>query len=115
MTNRTIHIGNLSSQATEATLRAYFSQCGQITNLKLAGDPNYPARFAFIEYADAASAHAACNVFNGLDIGGKCIKLQLAKNPITSPAVSLSKPPPHIRSVCNHTCTPLLWHAHCSV
>lgn len=98
MASRTIHIGNLSSQTTEETLRSYFSQCGQITNLKLAGDPNYPARFAFIEYSDAMSASQACTLFNGLDLGGKAIKIQFAKNPISSPAVPFQKNS-HIRAV----------------
>ena len=85
MSNRTIHIGNLASNVTEDILRVYFEQCGRITNMKLAGDPQYPARFAFIEFAEPSSAQYACSNFNGLELGGKLLKIQLAKTAISTP------------------------------
>lgn len=81
---RTIHIGNLCSHITEEQLIAFFSQCGTITNLKLAGDPSYPSRFGFIEFADPSQAMAACQL-TGTDLGGKILKISLSKSPISQP------------------------------
>lgn len=91
--SNTIHIGkfqyskfkgNLASCVTEDILISFFSYCGQITNLKLAGDPNYPSRFAFIEFASDEQASQACQL-SGYDLFGKIIKVSLSKAPISQP------------------------------
>jgi RNA recognition motif-containing protein len=81
---RTIHIGNLVSSISEEELITFFARCGTITNIKLAGNPSYPARFAFIEFATVQQAQTACSM-SGTQLRGKPIKVAIAKNPITTP------------------------------
>lgn len=43
-------------QVTEEQLAEFFSDCGQVVDCRVCGDPNSAMRFAFIEYTDEASA-----------------------------------------------------------
>jgi RNA recognition motif-containing protein len=81
---KTIHIGNLSSSITEDMLISYFKYCGQITNVKLGGSPDFPARFGFLEFSTEEQAKFACQ-FSGQEIAGKQIKISLSKTPISQP------------------------------
>jgi RNA recognition motif-containing protein len=83
MSNRTVHVGNVGSRVGEDSLKSFFSSIGQVTNIKMAGDPNYPSRFAFIEFADQEQALAACKL-NGADLAGKPLKITMAKKAITT-------------------------------
>ena len=47
---------------TEQDLREYFSSCGDIKNLVLAGDSGHDTRFAFIEYTNATCAQRAMSL-----------------------------------------------------
>lgn len=92
MAQRTVHIGNLASSVSEELLRKYLAMCGQITNVKLAGDPNFPARFAFIEFSTPSGAQYACTHLNGVELDGKSLKIQMAKNAISTPPTVNSSP-----------------------
>ena len=59
-TEKTVYVGNLQSNINEATVRTVFSQCGQISNVKLAGDPSQPSRYAFVEFAETAMVGRLC-------------------------------------------------------
>lgn len=43
-------------QVTEEQLATFFSDCGQVEDCRVCGDPNSAMRFAFIEYTDEDSA-----------------------------------------------------------
>lgn len=86
MADRTIYIGNLPSYVDEAQLVTFFSVCGAITQVKLAGDPSQPTRFGFVEFASPQFSAASMQL-NGYDIGGKRIKVQPSKSPINGTQV----------------------------
>ncbi len=48
--HRSIYIGNLASCLPENDVIKFFSICGPVTYLRLAGDPTHPSRFAFLEF-----------------------------------------------------------------
>lgn len=52
--------------------------------MKMAGDPSFPARFAFIEFQTDDMALYACN-YNGTELAGKVLKVSLSKQAIASP------------------------------
>ncbi|GMH40146.1 hypothetical protein BSKO_08050 [Bryopsis sp. KO-2023] len=48
---RTIYVGNIGRSVTEQALLVLFDPCGKITNIRLAGDPTFDTRYAFIEFS----------------------------------------------------------------
>ncbi|KAG2386933.1 hypothetical protein C9374_001968 [Naegleria lovaniensis] len=81
--NRTVHIGNIPSVTTIETLQSIFSKYGEITNIKLAGDPSYSKRFAFIEYAEPYQAKSSL-CLDGTEYLGQILKISLAKHDFNS-------------------------------
>uniref|UniRef100_A0A6U3E2W7 RRM domain-containing protein n=1 Tax=Paramoeba aestuarina TaxID=180227 RepID=A0A6U3E2W7_9EUKA len=77
----TIYVGNIESQITEEGVRQFFSQFGPIVKLKLAGDPSYPARFAFIEFSNPQAATNA-TAFHGSLLGSRALKISMSKSVI---------------------------------
>ncbi|KAJ3110296.1 FtsJ methyltransferase domain-containing protein 2 [Phlyctochytrium bullatum] len=53
---RTVYVGNITSLVSEEDLTQCFASCGPIAYLKMTGDPNVGARFAFIEFEAQADA-----------------------------------------------------------
>lgn len=47
---RTIYVGNISNTQSEEQVAKFFSQCGPVVYVKMAGDIAHPARFAFVEF-----------------------------------------------------------------
>nr|CAG4719730.1 unnamed protein product [Naegleria fowleri] len=82
-TNRTVHIGNIPSVITIEALQNIFSKYGEITNIKLAGDPSYSKRFAFIEYAEPYQAKSSL-CLDGTEYLGQVLKISLAKHDFNS-------------------------------
>jgi len=73
--NRKLHVGNLSSRATEGGLRFLFSQKGEITDVKLITERSTgrSRAFAFVTMATAEGATAALeglhrHIWNGRHI-----------------------------------------------
>ena len=81
---RTIYIGNISSQVSEEELTRFFAAIGPVAYCKLAGDVSQPARFAFLEFVDVASAQAALQL-NGTTLGDRPLKVNHSKNAIVKP------------------------------
>lgn len=71
--SRTVYIGNISSVVTEQELTHHFAACGPVAYVKMAGDPAQPTRFAFLEFATVAGAHAALSM-NGLILADRPLK-----------------------------------------
>ena len=58
-------MGNLSFKTGESSLKNYFSECGNIKEVRIAmGDDGRPKGFAHIEFFDAEAAKAAVE-YNG--------------------------------------------------
>ncbi|VDO28610.1 unnamed protein product [Haemonchus placei] len=77
-----VYVGNLPYQATEQEIGDFFSQAGQVTNVRMVFDreTGRAKGFGFCEFSDEASAHNAMNRFNGADFKGRQIRVNLANN-----------------------------------
>ncbi|EFP03269.1 CRE-EXO-3 protein [Caenorhabditis remanei] len=75
-----VSVGNAAYQTTEQELGDYFSSVGQVTNVKIVCDreTGRPRGFAFVEFADEASAQKACEQLNGADFNGRQLRVNLA-------------------------------------
>eukprot|EP01104_Vermistella_antarctica_P009261 TRINITY_DN236_c0_g3_i1.p1 TRINITY_DN236_c0_g3~~TRINITY_DN236_c0_g3_i1.p1 ORF type:complete len:152 (-),score=6.80 TRINITY_DN236_c0_g3_i1:65-499(-) len=80
---RTIYVGNLDSNVNEQVLTTFFNCCGQVSKTKLAGDANYPARFAFVEFSEPTAAQSALTL-TGTRLGEREIRVNLSKNTIAT-------------------------------
>ncbi|KAI9138355.1 hypothetical protein BKA69DRAFT_1169187 [Paraphysoderma sedebokerense] len=78
---RTIYVGNITSSVSESELIQFFSSCGPVTYVKMAGDISQPTRFAFIEFATVAAANAAI-ALSGTVLQDKPLKINHSKNAI---------------------------------
>jgi len=81
--NKKLFVGNLPFSATEDQLRDIFSQFGEIVDLKLIVDrmTGRSKGFAFVEFADEATAQAAIEATNGKDVGGRAMVVNVARPP----------------------------------
>jgi len=64
---RTVYVGNVSTETTEAQLRAHFAKCGQIDYVKMAGPAasrQSGTQFCFIEFHELSGAQAALQMNN---------------------------------------------------
>eukprot|EP00218_Dolichomastix_sp_CCMP3274_P005962 CAMPEP_0170162280 /NCGR_PEP_ID=MMETSP0033_2-20121228/77016_1 /TAXON_ID=195969 /ORGANISM="Dolichomastix tenuilepis, Strain CCMP3274" /LENGTH=350 /DNA_ID=CAMNT_0010399903 /DNA_START=598 /DNA_END=1650 /DNA_ORIENTATION=- len=75
---RTVYVGNVGLEVDQAMLYALFSNCGVVTGVRLAGDPNYNNRYAFVEFADPMMSHTAV-MLNGLQLGERTLRVSMAK------------------------------------
>jgi len=77
---KTIYVGNLPFSATEDELQALFSQYGTVHSVKLISDRDTgrPRGFGFVEMS-AEEAPAAIEATNGLDMGGRSLRVNEAR------------------------------------
>ncbi|XGW21737.1 hypothetical protein V3C99_004589 [Haemonchus contortus] len=75
-----VYVGNLPYQTTEQALGDYFSQAGQVTNVKIVYDRETGRNkgFGFCDFADAAGAQNAVNTLNGADFNGRSLRVNFA-------------------------------------
>ncbi len=75
-----IYVGNLSYQTSDDTLRQTFSAFGEITSCATVVDryTNQSKGFAFIEFADDASAAAAITGMTGQAVDGRQLRVSEA-------------------------------------
>lgn len=59
---RTVYVSDIDHTVTEEMLASLFSNCGNVVDCRVCGDPNSVLRFAFIEFADEYGARAALNL-----------------------------------------------------
>lgn len=76
-----LFVGNLNFKTTAAELRDLFSQAGPIKDIFLPLDraTERPRGFAFVEYETPEAAQAAVEKFNGLELGGRQLKVNEAQ------------------------------------
>ncbi|MCI0339677.1 MAG: RNA-binding protein [Planctomycetales bacterium] len=74
-------MGNLPFSATEAEVRATFSQHGQVATVSLITDrmTGQPRGFGFVEMPAKNEADAAIAALNGKDFGGRKLTVNEAK------------------------------------
>ncbi|CAK8689714.1 serine/arginine-rich splicing factor 11-like [Clavelina lepadiformis] len=82
---RTIYVGNLDSKtATAEQLMSFFSTCGEVKFVRMAGDETQPTRFAFVEFADVENVQKAIQL-NGVLFGERPLKINHSNNAIVKP------------------------------
>ncbi|KAK8500726.1 hypothetical protein V6N13_056675 [Hibiscus sabdariffa] len=59
---RTVYVSDIDQTITEEQLAGLFSNCGQVVDCRVCGDPHSVLRFAFVEFADEEGARAALNL-----------------------------------------------------
>ena len=81
MSENKLYVGNLSFQSSEEDVRNAFSAHGtvQSVNLIMDRDTGRPRGFAFVEMGSDAEAQAAVKAMDGRDLGGRNLKVNIAK------------------------------------
>jgi hypothetical protein len=76
-----LYVGNLSYKTTEDELRDLFGQAGTVTAVDLIKDRDtgLSKGFAFVTMGSATEAEAAIRQFNGMAIGGRELKVNIAR------------------------------------
>ncbi|VVA97627.1 unnamed protein product [Arabis nemorensis] len=59
---RTVYVSDIDQSVTEEGLAALFSNCGQVVDCRICGDPHSVLRFAFVEFADDQGARDALSL-----------------------------------------------------
>ncbi|XP_057540271.1 polyadenylate-binding protein-interacting protein 9-like [Amaranthus tricolor] len=78
---RTVYVSDIDHQVTEERLAALFSNCGQVVDCRICGDPHSVLRFAFVEFADERGARAALSL-GGTMLGYYPVKVLPSKTAI---------------------------------
>jgi len=101
---RTVYVGNVSTETTEAQLRAHFAKCGQIDYVKMAGPAasrQSGTQFCFIEFHELSGAQAALQMNNTILSESFSSLFRLLPFPFLPRAVCA----PHLRASCLLRCT----------
>ncbi|ESQ48523.1 hypothetical protein EUTSA_v10021108mg [Eutrema salsugineum] len=64
---RTVYVSDIDQSVTEEGLACLFSNCGQVVDCRICGDPHSVLRFAFVEFAEDQGAREA------LSLGGTMV------------------------------------------
>jgi len=77
-----VYVGNLPYSADENSLGQLFSQCGQVTNVRIIMDreTNRSKGFSFVEFADEQGAQQAVQQLNGADFQGRALRVNPSNN-----------------------------------
>jgi RNA recognition motif-containing protein len=77
-----LFVGNISWDATEEQLRELFATIGEIVEVALIKDRNYPDRhkgFAFVTMATEELAQKAIEELNEKELAGRAITVSIAR------------------------------------
>jgi RNA recognition motif-containing protein len=76
-----LFVGNLSYQTMEQDLQDHFSQAGSVTSVSLMMDKftGKSRGFAFVELASAEEANKAVEMFNGKELQGRALTVNIAR------------------------------------
>jgi len=80
--NSKLYVGNLSFDTTESDLNDLFSQAGAVRETALITDKatGRSRGFAFVTMADSAGAEAAASKYNGMELHGRKLTVNEAKD-----------------------------------
>ena len=81
MSQNKLYVGNLSFNSTEDDITDAFSAYGTVTsvNVIMDRDTGRPRGFAFVEMGSDSEAQSAVQALDGQDLGGRNIKVNVAK------------------------------------
>jgi hypothetical protein len=91
-----VFVGNLSFRTTKEELNQILSAAGTVVDVYMPTDrvTGKPRGFAFVEFASEGEAAEAIRQFNGREVGGRALKLNLAEErPQRRPAPRAFGPP----------------------
>ena len=76
-----LFVGNLPYQALEQDIQDLFAQAGSVTSVNLMFDKftGKSRGFAFVELATAEEANKAVEMFNGKDLQGRALTVNIAR------------------------------------
>ena len=76
-----MYVGNLSYDTTEADLRTLFADHGEVTDVHMPEDreTGRPRGFAFVTMDSKSSMVNAIKALDGQDVGGRNLKVNVAK------------------------------------
>ena len=85
---KSLFVGNMSFQTTEADLLALFNPYGQVTRARVVTDreTGRARGFAFVEMPNDDEADKAVAALNGKEMGGRSLKVNEARPKSASPA-----------------------------
>ncbi|KAM9368625.1 cytotoxic granule associated RNA binding protein TIA1 isoform 3-T3 [Phaethornis superciliosus] len=88
---KTLYVGNLSRDVTEALILQLFSQIGPCKNCKMIMDTAGNDPYCFVEFYEHRHAAAALAAMNGRKIMGKEVKVNWATTPSSQKKDTSSK------------------------
>lgn len=76
-----LYVGNLAYSTSEAELRTLFAQAGTVTDVALIKDRDsgQSKGFGFVTMGTQAETQQAISLFNGKEVGGRAITVNIAK------------------------------------
>lgn len=76
-----LYVGNLSFDATSEDLQELFSPSGEVQDAIIVTRPGggRPRGFGFVTMADEAAADLAIRQLDGLEVAGRTLKVNVAK------------------------------------
>ncbi|MCL2173765.1 RNA-binding protein [Candidatus Saccharibacteria bacterium] len=78
-----LFVGSLAWTTTDASLRAFFEQFGEVTKAEVVYERDNPSRsrgFGFVEFEDDKAAEAAIAKGNGAELDGRVITVSEARS-----------------------------------
>ncbi len=93
---KSVYVGNLNFETTEADLRDLFAPFGEVENISVINDreTGRPRGFAFVEMPDDHEAAQAMAGLNGKEVAGRALRINEAAPRLerTRPRGSFSGP-----------------------
>jgi cold-inducible RNA-binding protein len=79
--DKKLFVGGIPYSTTEADLRDYFAQCGNVVSCSIIIDraTNRSKGFGFVEFETAEEAQKAVDTLNGTELGGRSIVVNIAR------------------------------------
>jgi RNA recognition motif-containing protein len=79
---KSLYVGNLAYDTTEADLRAVFSPFGELVSVRIASDrAGRPKGFAFVEMAEESAASAAAESLKMTQLHGRTMDIVESEPP----------------------------------
>jgi RNA recognition motif-containing protein len=94
-----LFVGNLSFDTTQGELERLFGEVGEVVSVYVPSDRNSgrPRGFAFVEFADGATAAEAAQKLDGYELDGRNIRVNEAQEKSRTPReFSPGAPPTHM-------------------
>ena len=77
-----IYVGNLLFKTTQDEIRSLFEQHGEVISVKLITDreTGRAKGYGFVEMSDENAANQAVEHFNGMEFGGRMLKVNISRD-----------------------------------